>query len=80
MIWAGTLLVLETLQLDFVANGEDWNRPANESWGFDNVRVTLLNVVPEPGSIMFLTMAALAVSRWRRNNVTLAAIRRARCW
>jgi hypothetical protein len=54
----------DTLQLDFVANGPNWNRPANESWGFDNVRVTLLNA-PEPGSITFLSIATLAVSRRR---------------
>jgi len=58
----------DTLQLDFVANGSNWNRPANESWGFDNVRVTLLNVVPEPGSITLLSIATLAVARRRRDN------------
>jgi hypothetical protein len=53
----------DTLQLDFVANGPNWNRPANESWGFDNVRVTLLNV-PEPGSL--LSVAVLAFFALRR--------------
>lgn len=48
-----------SLTIAFFAGGAGWQGGIDESWGIDNVRVSL-NAVPEPGTIALLT--GLAVS------------------
>lgn len=56
-----------TLQIDFYATGLD--RPANESWAIDNVRVAL---VPEPSELVLMMAVGLSLFAFATNRRTLA--------
>ena len=58
-----------TLRIDWWADGQNWNRPANESWFIENVRVTLSghSGVPEPTAAFAVAALACPLCICRRS-------------
>lgn len=58
-----------TIKIEWWADGQNWNRPANEAWGMDNLNLLILNV-PEPGTYAMgavgVAFTLLLIARQRR--------------
>jgi hypothetical protein len=63
LMW-GIAHTSSTLVIDFYASGPGWQGGADESWGIDELKVSM-DTVPEPGSILLLGTGLATLARRR---------------